>query len=346
MDRRAVALALLSAALFGVSTPAAKALLGEISPTILAGIFYCGAGIGIAVLRRVRANAGGEASLNRTELPWLGAAILSGGVIGPLLLMTGLSMTDAAAASLLLTLEGVATALIAWFVFRENFDARVALGMACLVAGTLVLAWTGQPSFSALLGPLAIVGACVAWGLDNNLTRKVSLSDPLQIVQFKGLIAGPFLLALGLVAGDRLPAPTITLVAGAVGFLGYGVSLALFVLALRQLGAARTGAYFSTAPFLGAVAAIVFLHEPLTLQLVGAGLLMGVGVWLHLTEHHEHEHEHEPMEHTHAHVHDAHHQHEHAPEHPTGEPHTHAHRHARMRHRHPHVPDMHHQHRH
>jgi drug/metabolite transporter (DMT)-like permease len=346
MNRHAVALALLSAALFGVSTPAAKALLGEISPTILAGIFYCGAGLGIAILRRVRANAGGEASLNRTELPWLGAAILSGGVIGPLLLMTGLLMTDAAAASLLLTLEGVATALIAWFVFRENFDTRVALGMACLVAGALVLAWTGRPSFSALLGPLAIMGACVAWGLDNNLTRKVSLSDPLQIVQFKGLIAGPFLPALGLVAGDRLPAPTITLVAGAVGFLGYGVSLALFVLALRQLGAARTGAYFSTAPFLGAVAAIVFLHEPLTLQLVGAGLLMGVGVWLHLTEHHEHEHEHEPMEHTHAHVHDAHHQHEHAPEHPTGEPHTHAHRHARMRHRHPHVPDMHHQHRH
>jgi drug/metabolite transporter (DMT)-like permease len=346
MNRHAVALALLSAALFGVSTPAAKALLGEISPTILAGIFYCGAGIGIAVLRRVRANAGGEASLNRTELPWLGAAILSGGVIGPLLLMTGLSMTDAAAASLLLTLEGVATALIAWFVFRENFDARVALGMACLVAGALVLAWTGRPSFSALLGPLAIMGACVAWGLDNNLTRKVSLSDPLQIVQFKGLIAGPFLLALGLVAGDPLPSATMTLVAGAVGFLGYGVSLALFVLALRQLGAARTGAYFSTAPFLGAVAAILFLREPLTLQLVVAGLLMGVGVWLHLTEHHDHEHEHEPMEHTHAHVHDAHHQHEHAPEDPPGEPHSHAHRHARTRHRHPHVPDMHHQHRH
>jgi drug/metabolite transporter (DMT)-like permease len=346
MDRRAVAIALLSAALFGVSTPAAKALLGEVSPTTLAGLFYCGAGIGIAILRRVRVNSGGEASLDRTELPWLGAAILAGGVIGPLLLMTGLSMTDAAAASLLLTLEGVATALIAWFVFRENFDARVVLGMVCLVAGALVLAWTGQPSFSALLGPIAIVGACVAWGLDNNLTRKVSLSDPLQIVQFKGLIAGPFLLALGLVAGDRLPSPTIAMVAGAVGFLGYGVSLALFVLALRQLGAARTGAYFSTAPFLGTVAAILFLREPLTLQLVVAGLLMGVGVWLHLTEHHEHEHEHQEVEHAHAHVHDAHHQHEHAPEDPPGEPHTHAHRHARVRHRHPHVPDMHHQHRH
>ena len=235
---------------------------------------------------------------------------------------------------------------MAWFIFRENFDARVALGMACLVAGALVLAWTGQPTFSGLLGPLAILGACAAWGLDNNLTRKVSLSDPLQIVQFKGLIAGPFLLVLGLVAGDGLPGPTMAAVAGMVGFLGYGVSLALFVLALRQLGAARTGAYFSTAPFLGAVAAILFLREPLTVQLLAAGLLMGVGVWLHLTEHHEHEHEHEPMEHAHAHVHDAHHQHEHLPGDPLGEPHTHAHRHPRMRHRHPHVPDMHHQHRH
>lgn len=345
MNRHAVVLALLSAALFGVSTPAAKALLGEISPTVLAGLFYCGAGFGIAILRRVRQNASSEASLSRAELPWLGAAIFSGGIIGPLLLMAGLSLTDAAAASLLLTLEGVATALIAWFIFRENFDARVALGMACLVAGALVLSWTGEPTFSGLLGPLAIVGACVAWGLDNNLTRKVSLSDPLQIVQLKGLLAGPFLLALGLLAGGRLPNPTMAVVAGTVGFLGYGVSLALFVLALRHLGAARTGAYFSTAPFLGAVVAILFLREPLTFQLIAAGLMMGMGVWLHLTEHHEHEHEHEPMEHTHAHVHDEHHQHGHLPGDPPGEPHTHPHRHPRMKHRHPHVPDMHHQHR-
>jgi len=346
MNRHAVVLALLSAALFGVSTPAAKALLGEISPTVLAGLFYCGAGIGIAILRFVRTNTGAEASLSRADLPWLGAAILSGGLVGPLLLMTGLSVTDAAAASLLLTLEGVATALMAWFIFRENFDARVALGMACLGVGALVLSWTGHPTFSGLLGSLAIVGACAAWGLDNNLTRKVSLSDPLQIVQLKGLVAGPVLLALGVLAGDGLPGLTIGAIAGTVGFLGYGLSLVLFVLALRQLGAARTGAYFSTAPFLGAVAAIVFLREPLTFQLLAAGTLMGVGVWLHLTERHEHEHEHEPMEHTHPHVHDEHHQHEHLPGDPPGEPHTHPHRHSRMRHHHPHVPDMHHQHRH
>lgn len=346
MNRHAVLLALASAALFGVSTPAAKALLGEISPTILAGLFYCGAGVGIALLRRAKTNTSADESLGRKDLPWLGAAIVSGGIIGPLLLMSGLSMTDAAEASLLLTLEGVATALIGWFVFRENFDARVALGMVFLAAGALTLAWTRQPSFSGVLGPLAIAGACVAWGLDNNLTRKVSLSDPLQIVQIKGLLAGPFLLALGLLTGAVLPNFTTATVAGVIGFLGYGVSLALFVRSLRELGAARTGAYFSTAPFLGAAAAILFLGEPLTLQLLAAGGLMALGVWLHLTEHHEHEHEHEALEHAHAHIHDEHHQHEHLPDDPPGEPHTHAHRHANIRHRHPHMPDMHHQHRH
>ena len=221
-------------------------------------------------------------------MPYLAGAIVAGGVAGPILLMAGLQRTDASAASLLLTLEGVATALIAWFIFHENFDRRIALGMACLVAGAILLAWTGHPDVSGFLGPLAIVGACVAWGLDNNLTRKVSLADPLQIVELKGLIAGPVNLALGLIAGGQMPALSVTSLAGLVGFLGYGVSLVLFVYALRHLGTARTGAYFSTAPFLGAIAALVLLREPLTFQLLAAGLLMAVGVWLHLTEHHDH----------------------------------------------------------
>src|SRR5262245_13261817 len=260
--------------------------------------------------------------------------------------MVGLARTEAATASLLLTLEGVATALMAWFMFHENFDRRIALGMAFLVTGAILLAWSGEPTLPGLLGPLATAGACIAWGLDNNLTRKVSLADPLQIVEIKGLIAGPVNLAFGLLAGGRLPDVSVAIMAGGVGFLGYGISLALFVLALRHLGTARTGAYFSTAPFLGALAAVVFLREPFTLQFVVAGALMGIGVGLHLTESHEHEHEHEPMEHAHPHVHDAHHQHAHGPDDPPSEPHTHAHRHEPMRHRHPHVPDMHHRHRH
>src|SRR5882757_5337987 len=196
MNHHAVFLALLSAALFGVSTPAAKALLGAIDPAILAGLLYCGAGLGVAVLRRVARpllgqGATTETPLGRSDMPWLAGAIAAGGIAGPLLLMFGLARTEAATASLLLTLEGVATALLAWFAFHENFDRRIAFGMACLVAGAAVLSWSGQPTLSGLLGPAAIVAACIAWGLDNNLTRKVSLADPLQIVELKGLIAGP-----------------------------------------------------------------------------------------------------------------------------------------------------------
>jgi drug/metabolite transporter (DMT)-like permease len=349
MNRRAVFYALASAALFGISTPAAKVLVGAVHPAILAGLLYCGAGIGIALLRRIQASfaaAAREIPLSRSELPWLAGAILAGGAAGPLLLMWGLARTGAAESSLLLTLEGAATALMAWFVFHENFDRRIAAGMGFLMAGAAVLAWSGAPSFGSLMGPLAIVGACLAWGLDNNLTRKVSLSDPLQIAQLKGLIAGPFNLLLGLALGGGLPDAPTMIVAGIVGFLGYGVSLALFVFALRDLGTARTGAYFSTAPFFGAAAAVIALGEPLTTQLVLAGLLMVVGVWLHLTESHDHAHAHETMAHAHPHVHDDHHRHEHGPGDPAGEPHTHFHEHAPQYHSHPHTPDMHHGHRH
>jgi drug/metabolite transporter (DMT)-like permease len=351
MNKRAVFLALLSAALFGVSTPAAKLLLGTTDPAILAGLLYCGAGLGVGVLRRTRTFAAwkpapSEAALRRNDLPWLAGAIVAGGIVGPMLLMTGLQRTDASAASLLLTLEGVATALMAWFLFHENFDRRIALGMGSIVAGAAVLSWTGQPQLSGVLGPLAIVGACVAWALDNNLTRKISLADPLQIVELKGLVAGPVNLALGLLVGGQMPRVSAAVVAGLVGFVGCGVSLVLFVYALRHLGTARTSAYFSTAPFLGAIAALALLQEPLTTQLLAAGVLMGLGAWLHLTEHHEHEHVHEPFTHAHSHVHDEHHDHVHAADDSPGEPHTHVHRHASLRHRHAHVPDMHHRHKH
>jgi len=349
MNRTAVVYALISAALFGVSTPAAKFLVGSVHPVMLAGLLYCGAGVGIAVLRRLLPSilpGAPEAALARSDLPWLSGAIAAGGVVGPLLLMAGLVRTDAAAASLLLTLEGAATALMAWFLFHENFDRRIALGMACLVAGAAVLSWSGTPTIGTVIGPLAIVGACLAWGLDNNLTRKVSLADPLQIVELKGLVAGPFNLLLGLAIGASFPEISAVALAGVVGFFGYGVSLALFVIALRHLGTARTGAYFSTAPFLGSAVAVVVLGEPVTVQLTLAGAFMALGVWLHLTERHEHEHVHEPMTHTHPHVHDEHHQHAHSALDPPGEPHTHYHEHGRMRHSHPHVPDMHHVHQH
>jgi len=349
MNRTAVFYALISAALFGVSTPAAKFLIGSIHPVTLAGLLYCGAGIGVAAWRRIVPSivAGApETGLTRADLPWLATAIAAGGILGPLLLMLGLARMDAATASLLLTLEGAATALMAWFIFNENFDRRIAIGMASLVAGAAILSWSGAPTIDSIVGPIAIAGACVSWGLDNNLTRKVSLADPLQIAMLKGLIAGPFNLVLGLSISHQIPSGSDILLTGVVGFLGYGVSLALFVLALRDLGTARTAAYFSTAPFIGSAVAVIMLGEAITAQLLVAAALMAIGVWLHLTEYHEHEHFHEVLMHTHPHVHDIHHRHTHKAGDPVGEPHTHSHEHRPMRHTHPHVPDMHHTHRH
>jgi drug/metabolite transporter (DMT)-like permease len=233
---------------------------------------------------------------------------------------------------------------IAWVVFRENFDRRLLLGAFAILAGAVLLSWRGQASFR--WSGLLIAGACLCWGVDNNLTRKLSASDPVQIAMLKGLVAGAVNLALALWQGAVLPSFGTIAAVGVVGFLGYGVSLALFVLALRYLGSARTGAYFSLAPFVGALLSVAILGESLSAQLIFAGCLMGIGLWLHLAERHEHEHCHESLEHEHRHSHDIHHQHEHAATDPPGETHTHCHRHTRMVHRHPHYPDLHHRHRH
>lgn len=340
--------ALAAAALFGLATPVAKLLIGAADPWLLAGLFYLGSGLGLAALRVLRSGrrSSVEAPLSRHDAPWLGGAIFFGGILGPLLLMAGLARTDAASASLLLTLEGAATALIAWFFFRESVNRRVASGMALIVAGAVVLAWQGDARPAGFVGPAAIVAACIAWGVDNNLTRKVALADPLEIAMYKGLVAGPVSIALALAQGAALPSVAVIGAAAIVGFLGYGVSLVLFVIALRHLGTARTGAYFSTAPFIGAAAAIPLLSEPLSAALLTAGLLMGAGVWLHLTERHEHVHDHEALEHEHRHTHDEHHRHAHTAADPQGDPHSHRHVHVRLRHAHAHMPDSHHRHDH
>ena len=342
-------LGIASAILFGASTPFAKLLLGEgMSPWLLAGLLYLGSGIGLSVVhfgRRAIGMPPPEAPLRRADLPWLSLVVLSGGIIGPLLLMVGLTSTEASAAALLLNLEGLATMAIAWLAFRENVDRRLLLGAAAILAGAVLLSWTGGPS-GVGIGALAIAGACVAWGLDNNITRKLSSADPVQIAMIKGLAAGTVNLALALLVGAKWPGASVLAGAALVGFLGYGVSLVLFVLALRHLGTARTGAYFSTAPFVGAVLAIVMFGEPLTARLVVAGVLMAIGLYFHLAERHDHEHAHEAMEHEHAHVHDEHHQHRHSPDDPPGEPHSHWHRHEPMIHKHPHYPDLHHRHGH
>jgi drug/metabolite transporter (DMT)-like permease len=343
-----VPLALTSAALFGASTPLAKALLGDVAPWMLAGLLYAGSGSGLAVLTIFRHSLEierTEAPLRASDLPWLAIIVFFGGIVGPVLLMLGLTRTSAASASLLLNLEGVFTLGLAWLVFRENVDVRVGIGAAAIIAGAALLSWGGfDPELG--FGALMISGACLAWAIDNNLTRKLSSADPLQIAMVKGAVAGTVNIAIAAILGDEFPPLGITLAAGVVGFLGYGVSLTLFVLALRHLGTARTGAYFSLAPFVGAAVAILGFGEPVTMTFVVAGALMALGLYLHLAERHEHEHTHEEMTHEHAHVHDEHHQHEHELEVAPGEPHVHVHRHAAMTHRHAHYPDIHHRHSH
>jgi drug/metabolite transporter (DMT)-like permease len=334
--------------LFGASTPLAKKLVHGIDPWMLAGLLYLGSGIGLGALKTLRyflRPRRADHVLRGADRWWLAAAITAGGIIAPVLMMYGLSATAASSASLLLNLEGVFSVLIAWFVFRENFDRRVALGVLAITAGALLLSVNGGLIWGNAIGPAAIAAACLAWALDNNFTRKVALNDVTQIAMLKGLVAGSVNVAIAAALGRAAPGTAAILGAGAVGLGGYGLSLVLFVIALRYLGTARTGAYFSIAPFVGALIAVVFFSEPVTTQLVSAGVLMMVGLWLHLTERHEHEHMHAQLTHTHLHVHDSHHQHAHAGQ-AGDEPHVHTHTHAPLRHVHPHYPDEHHRHDH
>jgi len=342
---------LAAAVLFGAGTPLAKPLLGQTSPWLLAALLYLGSGFGLLLVRRIRRAP--VVQLEAGDGKWLAGAIVTGGMLGPALLMLGLSRMPAAGVSLLLNAEGVMTALLAWFAFKENFDRRIALGMLAIVAGSVVLSWPGADAaakgFDSWWPALAVLGACFAWGIDNNLTRKVSLTDASYIAMTKGLAAGTTNLVLAVIAGAHWPSAGTVLAAGLLGFASYGASLVLFVLGLRHLGTARTGAYFSVAPFIGATLAFVLLGESLTWQLLLAGLLMAVGVALHLTERHEHEHLHEAMEHEHEHVHgdgDLHHDHEHEPPVLAGTRHAHPHRHQPVAHSHAHFPDAHHRHGH
>lgn len=341
--------ALLAAALFGATTPLAKLLLGSLSPFMVAGLFYLGSGVGLAAgiafkrSRRTAAERRNESRISRAELPWLAGAILAGGVAGPALLMLGLTTTSAATGALLLNLEGVLTAVMAWLVFRENVDLQIFLGMAAIVAGGVALSW--HPGTAALSpGALLIAGACLCWAIDNNLTRKVSTHDAMFIACLKGLVAGAANLSIALMLGDRLPGVTTMLAAMATGFAGYGVSLVLFVVALRNLGTARTGAYFSVAPLLGVALSLSIWPEMPPVLFWVAAALMAFGVWLHIRERHEHAHTHEPFAHAHLHRHDAHHQHAHDFPYGGDAAHTHPHHHAPIAHTHAHFPDIHHRH--
>ena len=344
--------ALLAAALFGASPPLAKLLVGELSPMVLAGLLYLGSGLGLCAVWVGRALRGGartaseaEAPLQRGDYPWLGGAILSGGVLAPVLLMWGLSGADAAGASLLLSAEGVMTTLLAVVFFREAVGGRVWLACLVMLAGGVLLSRGEDGGWGFSLHAVAVLAACVMWGLDNNLTRHISSGDAVVIAMIKGLVAGGINLVLGLALGGTLPSFGPVAAALGLGAASYGISLVLYVLALRHLGSARTAAHFGTAPFIGAGLSVLLLGEPLTVMLLVAVALMAVASWLVLTERHAHEHGHAMLRHVHEHVHDEHHQHIHGEETGVG-PHTHAHSHAPLQHSHAHLPDIHHRHRH
>ena len=342
---RDVVSALAAAVLFGASTPFAKLLTGDMAPVLVAGLLYLGSGLGLTAVRVLR-----DGTLSRLTLPpgewrWLLGAIGFGGILGPVALMFGLTSTTASSASLLLNLEAVLTAVIAWYVFKENADRTIVLGMASIIAGGLVLSWpAGTTAPLDWIGPILVSIACLCWAIDNNLTRKVSGSDALLVAGTKGLIAGCVNTALALSMGATMPGAWTTFATMLLGFLGYGISLVLFVLALRGLGTARTGAYFSTAPFMGSAIAIIVFGEATSPLFWLAAALMALGVGLHLTERHDHLHLHEPLEHRHEHVHDAHHQHAHDIEWTDSGAHDHSHRHLEILHSHPHFPDVHHRH--
>lgn len=343
----AVWLALLAAALFGASTPLVKLLIGDTSALALAGMLYLGSGAGLTVARLLRDRGRLASGLSGSDWFWFAGAIVFGGVLGPFFLVLGLAGTGASTASLLLNLEAVLTAALAWVVFKEHADRRIVVGMGLIVAGGVALSWPGgEGAGNSVLGPLSIMGACLCWAIDNNLTRKVSAADALFIAGTKGLVAGAVNLGLALALGDSLPAWPQAGATLLVGLLGYGLSLVFFVRALRDLGTSRTGAYFSIAPFVGAALSLLLLGEATPPSFWLAAILMGAGVWLHLTERHGHEHTHEVMTHTHEHVHDEHHQHVHDFPWDGEEPHRHPHTHALLRHSHGHFPDIHHRHRH
>ena len=341
--------ALVAAIFFGASTPLARALIGSIDPAWLAGLLYAGSGVSLSIvfaLRRVTGRERGVAPLTRRDLPWLAATIVSGGIVAPLLFTFGLRDTPGATASLLLNLETVLTVALAWFAFREHYGTRVVAGMVLIVAACAVLGWNdGGPSSIGRGAPL-IALACLGWALDNNLTRKIAGSDALAIAASKGVCGGAVNLVLAATLAGPGPTAWAALGAATVGCLGYGVSLVLFVVALRGLGTARASAYYATAPFFGVAVAFTVLTEQPDRTFWIALPLIALGVWLHLTERHGHRHTHERLTHDHPHRHDEHHRHTHDFPWDGVEPHAHPHAHEPMTHTHVHAPDLHHRHGH
>lgn len=334
---------LAAAVLFGLSAPVAKALLPSSGPFMVAGMLYLGAGLGLSALGPFR-GPGREARLKRVDAGALAGMILAGGMVGPVLLMAGLERLPGSSASLLLNLQAPLTIALAVLILGEPWSKLELVGSAAVLAGGALVAVGPGGGTPSPLGALAVLGACLAWAVDDNLGRLLSLRDPVAVARVKSLAAGGVNTVLALSLGERLPPPGHVAGILATGMLGYGLSIVLHLVAMRHVGAARQAAYFATAPFVGAVAAIPILGEAFSGAVAAAGVLMLAGVTILLRSRHGHLHSHEAVEHDHAHEHDIHHRgHEHGA---AAGAHSHPHRHAPLTHDHPHPPDVHHRHRH
>lgn len=341
--------ALIAAVFFGCIAPGTKYLSTAIPPQSMAGILYFAAGVGLLAILLLRKQfLSSVQELQKKDKLWLLSAILFGGILGPAFLTYGLLKMSGSTTSLLLNLESVLTSLIAWFIFKEHFEKKIVWGMLFIVAGCFILSLRSkdQSGQDSAIGFLFISLACMFWAIDNNVTRNISQLNPLFTASMKGLVAGAANLFFGFLIGEQLHFNFQLLQAGLLGFLGIGVSLVAFIVSLGKIGTARTGALFSTAPFLGSILSILILKESVSVPFLLALLLMACGVWFHLSENHEHEHTHVVLEHAHEHIHDEHHQHSHQVTDPSGLSHNHLHRHENLTHSHSHFPDIHHQHSH
>ena len=262
-ERRAsIVWALLAAALYAISSPVSKALLDDVSPTMMAALLYLGAGLGMLLLGLVRRRAGlgeSERRLTRRDLPYT-VGMIALDIAAPICLMAGLASTTAANASLLNNFEIVATSLIALLVFGEAISRRLWLAIGLITLSSLILSFEDASSLSFSSGSLLVLAACVCWGFENNCTRMMSQSDPLEIVVLKGFGSGLGSLAIAFAAGESIPAPPYVLGALLLGFLAYGLSIFFYVYAQRQLGAAKTSAYYAIAPFIGAGLSLVLFR--------------------------------------------------------------------------------------
>lgn len=336
-------LALLAAALFGLSTPLVQHFGYGLGAFTTASLLYAGAAVIALVMRHPPER---EAALRRSDFPRIAAMAAFGAVIGPVALAWGLQRTSGSSASLMLTLEALFTALLAWRLYGETMDKRVGAAMLFLLAGGMALVLEqGLAGDTQLAGLLAVLIATAAWGVDNTLSRGVADRDPGQVVLAKASLGAIATIGLAVLFNEPMPGLVAACALLAIGATGYGLSLRLYLLAQREFGAGRTGSVFAFAPFIGALGAFALGSRSGTWMLVAGGVLMLIGVVLHLFESHGHEHEHEYLEHEHAHSHDdGHHLHTHENM-PAGQ-HSHVHRHEPLRHVHPHVPDAHHLHSH